>query len=238
MAVQKYEPIYQAIKKDITSGKYTFGDILLSENQYTEIFSCTRNTVRRALAMLNSEGYVQPIHGKGVQVIYQNKDDNELTITGLESSKEFSLRNNVETEIELKVFRQMIVGNAMHSLTGLPTGNAVYYIETVRHINNVPVCFDTAIYLKSEVPAISRETAGSSIFEYIENHSDFNIATSIRRVTSEKPEDKDVQYLDLSYDDILLVSSDQLFNSKGILFGYCQSRYKADSIVLQETVLR
>lgn len=45
MPKAKYESIYHLIRKDITDGKYAFGDYLPSENEYAERFSCTRNTV-------------------------------------------------------------------------------------------------------------------------------------------------------------------------------------------------
>ena len=67
MPKAKYETIYLQIRKDITSGKYQFGDYLPSENEYAERFDCTRNTVRRALSILTGEGYLQPRHGRGVR---------------------------------------------------------------------------------------------------------------------------------------------------------------------------
>ena len=75
MPKAKYESIYLQIRKDITSGKYEFGDYLPSENEYAERFDCTRNTVRRALSMLTGEGFLQPRHGRGVQVIYRYLED-------------------------------------------------------------------------------------------------------------------------------------------------------------------
>ena len=46
MPKAKYESIYLQIRKDITDGKYEFGDYLPSENEYAERFDCTRNTIR------------------------------------------------------------------------------------------------------------------------------------------------------------------------------------------------
>lgn len=239
MAAAKYEPIYLTIKNDILSGKYAFCDILPSENQYTEVFDCTRNTVRRALSMLAAEGYVQPIHGKGVQVIYQNDNNTDsLNVSGLESAMEEALRNGRQLEIQIRVFRQMIVGNALHFLTGFETGSPVYYIERVRLLNGVPEAYDTCIFLKSEMPGLSREAAARSIFQFIENRLDISVSTASRRITAEKANEKDMQYLYLNSNEPLLVISDQLFSSKGIMFGYCQSRYKADSAIYRETVTR
>lgn len=44
--------------------------MLPTEAELTAEFGCTRNTVRRALSMLADGMFVQPIHGKGVRVIW------------------------------------------------------------------------------------------------------------------------------------------------------------------------
>ena len=78
MPTAKYEAIYRAIKRDIETGIYKNGDFLPSENTYTERFGCTRNTIRRALSVLTSEGYLLPQHGRGVQVIYSPQANKSL----------------------------------------------------------------------------------------------------------------------------------------------------------------
>ena len=78
MPQPKYEPIYRAIKEEILNGTYAFGDFLPSENTYTEQFRCTRNTVRRALSILTSEGFLMPQHGKGIYI--KNSEGLKITL--------------------------------------------------------------------------------------------------------------------------------------------------------------
>ena len=65
-----YEGIYREIRSRIINGTYAFQEMLPTEAELTAEFGCTRNTVRRALSMLADEMFVQPIHGKGVRVIW------------------------------------------------------------------------------------------------------------------------------------------------------------------------
>ena len=51
--------IYYALKERIESGAYPVGQLLPSENTLLEEFGCSRNTVRRAIAELTADGYVQ-----------------------------------------------------------------------------------------------------------------------------------------------------------------------------------
>ena len=69
MAQAKYNQIFQTLRGRIESGAYGFLELLPSENTLAEEFKCTRNTVRKALALLVAQGYVQTMQGRGIQVI-------------------------------------------------------------------------------------------------------------------------------------------------------------------------
>ncbi|MDO5136322.1 MAG: GntR family transcriptional regulator [Eubacteriales bacterium] len=61
----KYYTLMEEIRGDILSGKIRPGERLPSENQLTARYALSRHTVRKALAMLEQEGYVEAFHGKG-----------------------------------------------------------------------------------------------------------------------------------------------------------------------------
>lgn len=67
----RYEGIYRELRDRIQGGLYAYRDLLPTEKELTTEFSCSRNTLRRALSMLADEAFVQPIHGKGVRVIWR-----------------------------------------------------------------------------------------------------------------------------------------------------------------------
>ena len=69
MSGAKYDYIFQVLRHRIESGEYEFQSLLPSENVLATDFSCTRNTVRKALALLASQGHIQPMQGRGIQVI-------------------------------------------------------------------------------------------------------------------------------------------------------------------------
>ncbi len=64
MAKNKFSEIYEVLKEEILDGKYTSNMMLPTELQLIERFSCSRNTVRRAISQLNAEGYVQSIKAR------------------------------------------------------------------------------------------------------------------------------------------------------------------------------
>ena len=71
MPKTKYTEIYKDLKRKIETEEYEFQEMLPSENIFIQEYDCSRNTVRRAIANLVADGYVQTMQGKGVLVIYQ-----------------------------------------------------------------------------------------------------------------------------------------------------------------------
>lgn len=79
MAKLKYDRIYRDLRQKIESGEYPVQEFLPSEFRLIEEYECSRNTVRRAIADLTAQGYVQPLHGKGVRVIYQPRPQSQYS---------------------------------------------------------------------------------------------------------------------------------------------------------------
>lgn len=239
MPQSKYEPIYRSIKEDIESGIYKYGDFLPSENEYTIRFSCTRNTVRRALSLLTAEGYLLPQHGRGVQVIYRPDDGRSLfTIGGIESFAEAAERSGRKTTTKVVIFKQIKVDKKVNLKTGFDIGEDLYYIERVRCVGKRAVIFDTNYFLMSETPGLQPSIAASSIYRYLEGTLGMTITTSRRRVTAQQATERDKELLDLNHFDFVLSVAGQVFNSRGVMFEYTESRHVPDQVCFIESAVR
>ena len=64
----KYYVLMEELKKEIISGEKKPGDRLPSENQLSEVYHISRHTVRKALSILEQEGYIEAEHGRGTFV--------------------------------------------------------------------------------------------------------------------------------------------------------------------------
>lgn len=239
MPVGKYEPIYKTLKEEIENGTYASGDFLPSEKQCTERFQCTRNTVRRAIAMLTAEGYLLPQHGRGVQIIYRQNDGKSLfSIGGIESFSEASQRNGITCTTRLITFETVRSDEKLSLKTGFDEGAELYHIERLRLYGKKAIIFDENWFLASETTGLSPAIASSSIYQYLEKALGMNITTSRRRVTAEKASDKDRHYLSLHGLDFVLCVSGQVFNSRGIMFEYTESRHVPDQVSFIESAVR
>lgn len=61
----KYFTLMEELKEKIISGRIQPGEKLPSENQFTVQYSLSRHTVRKALSLLEQEGYIEACHGTG-----------------------------------------------------------------------------------------------------------------------------------------------------------------------------
>ena len=63
--MRKYYFLMEELKQQILTGSIKPGDKLPSEYQLAAQYQMSRHTVRKALSILESEGYVSPQHGRG-----------------------------------------------------------------------------------------------------------------------------------------------------------------------------
>lgn len=238
MPKSKFEQIYKDLKEKIESGDYAYQDLLPSENTMVSIYNCSRNTIRRALSELTEQGYVQPLHGKGVRIIYQPIDQAAFTIGGIESFKESAIRNHKKRHTEVIQFAEITADERLAAKTGFPVGSELYYLQRVRFLDGIALILDINMFLKSLVPNLTKEIAENSIYEYIENDLDMSIVTSKRKMTVERATQIDEKYLQLNDYNCLAVVTGQTFNADGIMFEYTQSRHRPDYFCFQDTATR
>ena len=58
-----YEDIYKDLKRKIEEDIFKYQELLPSENSLVQTYDCSRNTVRRAIQCLVTDGYVQTVQG-------------------------------------------------------------------------------------------------------------------------------------------------------------------------------
>ena len=238
MPKAKYEGIYHSIKKRIEAQDYPYQSLLPSENTLIEEYACSRNTVRRALAELVADGYVQTMQGRGVRVIYQPVGKTMFTIGGIETFQETARRNHLHAVTKVTKFEIVIADECFAAKSGFSVGDELWSIERVRYLDGKALILDVNYFLKEFVPGLTPQIAASSIYDYIENTLGMQIITSKRRITVEHATARDEKLLDMGTYGCVAVVVNQTFNSAGLLFEYTQSRHQPDYFCFQDIATR
>ena len=206
-----YEGIYREIRSRIINGTYAFQEMLPTEAELTAEFGCTRNTVRRALSMLADEMFVQPIHGKGVRVIWLKGETDMLgALEEVESFGEFAKRNNAVASTEVKSFEHLICTEQLSRRLGFKVGEELIRVVRVRSLNGNARQVD--------------QIAAKSIYDYLEHKRGVKVMASRRTVSVELANDEDCSYLDLGKYNCVAVMESQSYTSDGILFEVTHAR--------------
>lgn len=238
MPKAKYNHIYKDLKEKIETEVYSYQEMLPSENTLILEYGCSRNTVRRALALLTADGYVQPMHGKGVRNIFQPVEQALFTVGGIESFKESTIRNKRTASTKVLLFTELAADEKIEKKTGFKKGTQLYYIQRLRFLNKIPLILDHNYFLKEAVPGLTPEIASQSVYEYLEGTLGLTITTSKRTLTVEHVTQIDEKYIDLKDYNCMAVITSQTFDDNGIQFEYTQSRHHPDYFRFQDVAAR
>lgn len=240
MPKSKYDIIYKDLKQKIESDEFACQELLPSEHSLIQTYECSRNTLRRAISRLVTDGYVQTLQGKGVRNIYQPVAQAAFTLGEIETFRESALRNGQKASTKVLCFLEITADSKLSSHTGFPVETELYYIQRLHFLDDKPLIINHNYFLKSAVPGLTEEVAQSSIYNYLERTLHMTIVNSRRIMTVEKITEIDEKYLKINADDYncMAVISSYTYNSEGIMFEFTQSRHRPDYFRFQDNAVR
>ena len=238
MPKAKYNQIYRDLKEKIEAEVYAYQEMLPSEHILITEYGCSRNTVRRAISELTAEGYVQPMHGKGVRNIFQPVEQTAFTVGGIESFKESAIRNHRTPFTKVLLFTEITADEKIEKKTGFRKGSQLYYIQRLRSLYGKPLILDHNYFLKELTPGLTPGIASKSIYDYLEGELGLTITTSKRTLTVERMTQIDEKYIDLKDYNCMAGITSQTFDDNGIQFEYTQSRHRPDYFRFQDVATR
>ena len=172
----KYYRLSEYIKEEILMGRIKPGEKIPSENALSEQFSLSRQTIRKALALLVNEGYVFTEHGRGTfcsdRSSHRNASKNIGVITtyiseyifpkviqGIDSvlsenGYSIMLKNTDNNTEKEAIDLEDILSKDIEGLIIEPTKSALFsnnlkYYDALDH-HNIPYIFIHGFYQKQE----------------------------------------------------------------------------------------
>lgn len=135
-----YQQLAHSIKKAIDEQKLKENDKIPAENEFCKIYDLSRTTVRQALDILEKDGYIYKLRGKGSYVstpkIYQNRSS---------FSKFYDdMRSLGKTPVSKIISLKVKVANAyVKEKMQLEENDLICQIKWVRYGNNEPLIYET-----------------------------------------------------------------------------------------------
>ncbi|TDT51051.1 trehalose operon repressor [Fonticella tunisiensis] len=222
----KYMKIYNEIVSEIQNGNIEPRSMLKSESELMQEYSVSRDTVRKALNLLERDGYIQRLQGKGSIVLDINKFD--FPVSGLTSFKELSERMGGRTRTYVKELALVKPNDFLMKHLNVSKDDEVWKVVRVREIGGKKIILDKDYFNRKFVPALTREICEDSIYEYIENKLGLKIGYAKKVITVQKASEEDIKYLDFDKFDMIVVVKNYVYLEDTTLFQYTESRHRPD----------
>lgn len=168
----RYIEIKNSIKNAIQEKKYAIGEKIPSERDLAVQYGVTRVTLQKAMHILEQEGFIERIHGKGMFVSRSLQDNVFMLNNGtsdsiLGFSREFQQQAKVTSRL---VTAQIVPAPAFVAQhLDLTAEQLVHYIRRVRVIDGVPALVEDSWIVCNVIDVIDRVVLeNGSLYEYIE----------------------------------------------------------------------
>jgi GntR family transcriptional regulator, trehalose operon transcriptional repressor len=222
----KYLSIYNTISKQIKDEELEPGTLLPSENDMTEMYQTSRETIRKALNLLSQNGYIQKVRGKGSIVIDINKFD--FPISGLVSFKELAQKMNNKARTIVNVLELIKPDRYLMQQLNISSKTPVWKVVRTREIDGTKVILDKDYLIEEFVPDLTEEICHDSIYHYLENELNLTISFAKKEIVVEEPTAEDRKFLDLEGFHNVVVIKNYVYFENARQFQYTESRHRPD----------
>jgi len=194
--MKKYEKVYQDIKEKIKNGELKPGDFLKKEDDLAEEYNFSKLTVRKALSMLETEGYIQKVKGKK-SIVLEKKNLENISLTSIQTTQELNQIQNLHLEKEL--ISLYIVQGVKELMDKFQVSENADFYKVVRttSLNGEVLNYSTSFFDRRIVPFLNEEIAKNSIYEYLEKDLKLKIAYSRREIKFRKITSEEQKYFKL-----------------------------------------
>jgi GntR family trehalose operon transcriptional repressor len=226
MRENKFLAIYNDILFHIRKGTFQPNDKLPSENELSQQYETSRETIRKALNLLSEHGYIQKIKGKGSIVLDVGKYD--FPVSGLVSFKELAQKMKTPAKTIVHELEVIKPDEYLKKHLHVTNKDEIWKVVRSREIEGERIILDKDFFHKKFVPVLTREICEDSIYEYIENKLKLKISFAKKEMFVDKVNDEDRKYLDLNGYDHVVVVKNFVYLEDASLFQFTESRHRLD----------
>lgn len=224
----KYVQVYTDLKNRIESQALEAGQALPAEGELMERYQVSRDTVRKALGILENQGYIQKARGKVATV--SGIKAYTFPFEKLASFKELNAHLNRQTQTEVENLEILSDADRIAELFG-EAGDGeeeVYDLLRLRRIEGERVIIDHDYFRRSVVPKLPLRACRDSVYEYLEKEQGLKIGYATKEISVQNAGEIDRRFLDLGKYDLVVVVTGYTYTLDGCVFQYTESRHRPD----------
>lgn len=222
----KYKVIIQKIIELIDEKELKQGDKLPSIENLMATFNAGKNTILKALNVLEKQAYIYQVAGSG-SFVRKSKRSGYINLTesmGLKDNlSEFKLETNM---LSLQIIKpnQEIMDNL-----NVDKEDDIYYVKRLRSVNGKGYSIEESYYVKSVVLYLNQEIIEDSIFKYLLENLNITPGFTDHFMTLEILNKKEADLLDLDEGASVTLLESIFFLKDGVPFNYSKVLYHPDA---------
>lgn len=222
----KYTIIFKDIANKISEGVYKVNSPIPSEASLVNMYGVSRDTIRKSLSILEREGYIQKIKGKGSIVLDIQRYN--FSVTRIHTFKEVAETLGKKFVTRVKEFELISPNDSTKNDLLLRDEDKVWRVVRVREIDGEKIILDKEYISQNVVSHITREICEDSLYEYLEKELGLKIACAKKEITIQMANKFDRKYLDMEEYQMVVVVKSYTYLDDATIFHYTESRHRPD----------
>ena len=194
-----------------------------------EIYSYSKDTIRKALSLLEMDGYIQKKQGKS-SIVIEHGLMKEQYLAEIKTAGELNKRSKHQIQTELTSLYIVQGQDDLMSTFEVDDKVDFYRVSRVRLIDGERLEYEISYFDRRVVPYLSKEIAESSIYRYLEQELKLTIAHSRREISFRFANEEEKQLMDLADYEMVVVVTSVTYLSNGQAFQYGTISYRPDKV--------
>lgn len=227
--MSKYKKVYADIKEKIEQNIWQANQEMPTENELMDIYSYSKDTIRKALSLLEMDGYIQKRQGRN-SIILDHNLVRKPFVSELKTVSE--LNRSAHHQVQTELTNLYIVQGQPEVMKELEVDEKtdLYRVSRVRTIDGERLEYEISYFDRRIVPYLSKEVAESSIYQYLENDLGLEISHSRREISFRFATEEEKSLLDLAGYDMVISVTSTTYLADGRPFQYGTITYRPDKV--------
>lgn len=235
--MSKYKSVYNDIKTKINQGILASKQELPSENELMQQYGFSKDTIRKALSLLEADGYIQKQQGRNSLVAEQNLSKPQV-LSEIKTVGELNRRAGHQIKTTLTSLYIVQGEEPLMQIFNVNDQIDFYRIGRIREIDGEAVEYEVSYFDRRIVPFINRDIAEHSIYQYLENELGLKISYSQREICFRYANEEEKSTMDLGEYEMVVSVTSTTYLADGRPFQYGSISYRPDKITFASTAKR
>ncbi len=233
----KYKQIFEHYSALIEGEKLRPGESLPPEREIMEEFGVSRDTVRKAMQLLEQNKYISKKRGRESIVRAEGRFDFPIAriLSFTEMARQLQWDNVITGVEDLSIIE---ADEELELKMDAEPGEEIYRVIRTREIDGEKIILDIDYFKKRYVPRLTKDICAGSIYDYLEKELGLKIGIAQKIVTVEEATKQDKMYMDLKGGGVVAVVTSVTALETGEIFQHTISRHRVDKFRFVETAKR